>query len=306
MTLRIDDLSLTYHGGKQALSNISLSATSGVLGLLGPNGAGKSSLMRILATIAKPTNGEVTWHGTSIATAPNTLRHELGYLPQYFGVYEQLSAREFLHYLAGLKEISHDVATSRINELLTSFNLIDVADVKLSNFSGGMRQRVGIAQALLNSPKLLIIDEPTVGLDPEERSSFRQLLADISSHCLVILSTHIVSDIETIADNIAIMNQGHLVTLQAPDALIQSVSELCWQVTVAQSDAKQWQASLMVSHSIRQGDNITLHYVSHPNQPSQPAQAQRRQATLEDAYLFYVKAKPPFNNLAKIDSQEVA
>lgn len=304
MTLTLDGLSLTYQGNKQALNNISLSAQSGILGLLGPNGAGKSSLMRILATLAKPTSGEVTWQGTNILQSPNVLRSELGYLPQYFGVYDQLSAREFLHYLAGLKEISHEVATARIDDLLTSFNLIDVADIKLENYSGGMRQRVGIAQALLNNPKLLIIDEPTVGLDPEERSSFRQLLSDMSSHCLIILSTHIVSDIETICDNIAIMNQGNLVTLQTPDKLIQSVSEQCWEITVAQSQAKQWQSTLMVSHSIRQGSNITFHYVSPPNQQPQPPQAKRRQATLEDAYLYYVKVRESDNHMAISDSLE--
>lgn len=285
MSLEIKNVSLKYKGGKKALNAISLSATSGVLGLLGPNGAGKSSLMRILATISQPTSGQITWRGQDIVKNSNALRSELGYLPQYFGVYDQLSGAEFLHYLAGLKGLNHQFATNKINQLLQDFNLSHVSDVRLSQYSGGMRQRIGIAQALLNDPALLIVDEPTVGLDPQERANFRQLLSDIASERLVILSTHIVSDIETIADQIAIMNAGDLVTLAPPQSLLQTLNHKCWKITVDREYLSQMQSDVLISHTIRQGSDITVHYVDqHDKYPS----ATTRQPTLEDVYLFYV------------------
>ena len=288
MTLELKNLSLNYGDKKQALNDLTLSATTGVLGLLGPNGAGKSSLMRILATLKKPTSGNVLWQGKDIIDKPTSLREELGYLPQYFGVYEQLTAKEFLHYLAGLKGLKHKDAEQRIMNLLSQFNLAHVADSPLASFSGGMRQRIGIAQALLNNPKLLIVDEPTVGLDPHERLVFRQLIADISRDALVILSTHIVSDIETIADSIAIMDQGKLISHNSPETLIQEVAPYCFEITLPREQANALQPQLNVSHSLRQGENMTLHFVS--TQPI-PSGAVTRNATLEDAYLFFVKGK---------------
>mgnify|MGYP000270824987 FL=1 len=290
MTLEIKNLSLNYGDKKQALNDVTFSAKTGVLGLLGPNGAGKSSLMRILATLKKPSSGEILWQDNNIIDKPSLLREELGYLPQYFGVYEQLTAKEFLHYLAGLKELKHSDAEQRIMNLLSQFNLAHVADSPLASFSGGMRQRIGIAQALLNDPKLLIVDEPTVGLDPHERLVFRQLIADISKDALVILSTHIVSDIETIADSIAIMDQGQLISHDSPEKLIQKVAPYCFEITLPRDQAKVLQSQLNVSHSLRQGEDMTLHFVS--TRPI-PAKAVSRNPTLEDAYLYFVKGKEP-------------
>lgn len=290
MTLEIKNLSLNYGDKKQALNDLTLSANTGVLGLLGPNGAGKSSLMRILATLKKPTSGDILWQGNDIIGKPALLRGALGYLPQYFGVYEQLTAKEFLHYLAGLKGLKHNDAEHRIIDLLSQFNLAHVADSPLASFSGGMRQRIGIAQALLNNPKLLIVDEPTVGLDPHERLVFRQLIADISKDALVILSTHIVSDIETIADSIAIMDQGELITHDSPEKLIQKVAPYCFEITLPREQAKALQSQLNVSHSLRQGEDMTLHFVSTQ---AVPANAVSRNPTLEDAYLYFVKGKEP-------------
>ncbi|MGB0835277.1 MAG: ABC transporter ATP-binding protein [Psychrobium sp.] len=288
MSLEIKNLHLSYNKKKHALHNLSLTSHVGVLGLLGPNGAGKSSLMRILATLKQPTSGEVLWQGTNTCDHPQMLRQQLGYLPQYFGVYEQLTAKEFLHYLAGLKGLEHQDAETRIDALLNQFNLSHVANSPLASFSGGMRQRIGIAQALLNSPKLLIVDEPTVGLDPHERLVFRQLIADISKDSLVILSTHIVSDIETIADSIAIMNQGQLITHNTPEQLIDKVAPYCFELTVPREEAKALQAHLQISHSVRQGDNMTLHFVSAKGVPKS---AVARKATLEDAYLYFVNSR---------------
>src|SRR5205809_2922981 len=184
----------------------------GVLGLLGPNGAGKSTLMRILATVTRPTEGRVTWNGTDIAREPDALRSVLGYLPQDFGVYPNLSALEFLEYLAAAKGLNARAAKARIAELIELVNLTDAARRPLGGYSGGMRQRVGIAQALLNDPRLLIVDEPTAGLDPEERLRFRNLLSALSGERIVILSTHLVSDVERCATNIAPIARGPLIT----------------------------------------------------------------------------------------------
>jgi ABC-2 type transport system ATP-binding protein len=179
MQLTIESLSKNYRGGVQALRNVQLSLKPGVLGLLGPNGAGKSTLMRILATITQASSGRVLWHDQDIARNPDALRGVLGYLPQDFGVYPNLSAIEFLDYLAAVKGIPAAAARQRISELLALVNLADAAKRPLGGYSGGMRQRVGIAQALLNDPQLLIVDEPTAGLDPEERVRFRNLLSEL-------------------------------------------------------------------------------------------------------------------------------
>ena len=219
MLLDIQSLSHSYQNrreSKLALSSISLQVETGVLGLLGPNGAGKSSLMRILATITKPSEGNILWCGQDIIREPQALRNELGYLPQYFGVYEQLTGVEFLQYMASLKGMALGHANRVIDELLQRLNLTHAAHQSLKGYSGGMKQRIGIAQALLNDPKLLIIDEPTVGLDPQERASFKQLLSELAFDRCIILSTHIVSDIESIAERIAIMKDGHLLQSNTP------------------------------------------------------------------------------------------
>src|SRR5580658_5133677 len=191
-----------------ALHDFSLELGTGVLGLLGPNGAGKTTLMTILATITRSSQGRVIWNGADVADNPDALRAVLGYLPQDFGVYPNLNAVEFLEYLAAVKGLDAAASRRRIDELLNLVNLTDVRKRPLGGFSGGMKQRIGIAQALLNDPKLLIVDEPTAGLDPEERVRFRNLLSDLSGDRVVILSTHIVSDVEATATDIALISQG--------------------------------------------------------------------------------------------------
>src|SRR5579859_935756 len=208
MQLVLEQLNKDYRGKPAALRGVNLSLGSGVLGLLGPNGAGKSTLMRILATITRATGGRVLWNGMDIAKNPDSLRGVLGYLPQDFGIYPNLSAIEFLEYLAAVKQIPSRTARQRIAELLELVNLVEAARRPLGGFSGGMRQRVGIAQALLSDPQLLIVDEPTGGLDPEERLRFRNLLSDLGGDRIVILSTHIVSDVEATASSIALIDQG--------------------------------------------------------------------------------------------------
>ena len=204
--LELRSLGKRYPGGTVALADFTLQQGEGVLGLLGPNGAGKTTLMSILATVTRPTAGTFLWEGRDGVADPLSVRRVLGYLPQDFGVYERLTAREFLRYLGRLKGLGGKALEGRIGELLELVNLHGAADRRLGAYSGGMRQRVGIAQALLGDPKLVIVDEPTVGLDPEERVRFRNLLSEIASGRLVILSTHIVSDVEAVASRIAVIH----------------------------------------------------------------------------------------------------
>jgi ABC-type multidrug transport system ATPase subunit len=285
MKLSIEHVGKTYRGGVRGLDDFSLELSPGVLGLLGPNGAGKSTLMRILATITRPTNGRVRWNGADIAKSPDRLRAELGYLPQDFGVYPNLSAQEFLEYIAAAKGIDRASSRRRIDELLVLVNLADARKRPLGGFSGGMRQRVGIAQALLNDPKLLIVDEPTAGLDPEERVRFRNLLSDLSGERIVILSTHIVSDVEATATHIALINRGKLIASAAPEALMQRVEGRVWEWLVSSDELTAVKQRHRVSATLRRSDGVRVRAVSE----SQPAPAaQPVTPNLEDAYLMFV------------------
>src|SRR6266436_1892751 len=232
MRLLVENLSKEYRGNVRALRDVHLELGPGVLGLLGPNGAGKSTLMRILATITQPSSGRVLWNDSEIARHPDPLRAVLGYLPQDFGVYPNLNALEFLEYLAAVKGIQAGAARNRIRELLELVNLTEAIKRPLGGYSGGMRQRIGIAQALLNDPQVLIVDEPTAGLDPEERVRFRNLLSELSGERIVILSTHIVSDVEAVATRIAILVHGQLIANDVPEALLALVSGKVWEVVV--------------------------------------------------------------------------
>jgi ABC-2 type transport system ATP-binding protein len=297
MLLDIQSLSHQYQRGKNAtfaIKSLSLQVSSGILGLLGSNGAGKSSLMRILATITKPSQGTILWQGQDIIKSPQFLRNELGYLPQYFGVYDQLSGFEFLQYMAGMKGLSQSLTKQTIDDLLNKLNLTHAAHLPLKGYSGGMKQRIGIAQALLNDPKLLIIDEPTVGLDPQERANFRQLLTELSDERCIIFSTHIVADVESIADHIAIMQTGELIQYESTSALQAKVANKCWQLTTNFSELKQIQHDFIVSHSVRKGDKIELSIVADF---SPDERAISRSPTLEDAYLYFTST-----NRTQVDS----
>jgi ABC-2 type transport system ATP-binding protein len=215
--LRIESVSKRFRSGNYGVRDVSLHAGGGVLGLLGPNGAGKTTLMQMIATVTKPTAGRIFFRDTDITAKPDPVRRRLGYLPQDFGVYENLTALEFLAYFAALKGVR---SRAKVQEMLELVNLHHVASRAVGGFSGGMKQRLGIAQALINDPELVIVDEPTAGLDPEERIRFRNVLAGLGEGRLVILSTHIVSDIESIATQIAIMKQGSLVAFATPDELL--------------------------------------------------------------------------------------
>jgi ABC-2 type transport system ATP-binding protein len=223
--IRIDALNKGY-GAVRAVVDFTLRLEPGVLGLLGPNGAGKSTLMRMLATVTKPSSGTIRFDGVDVVAAPDALRRTLGYLPQDFGIYPHLSASEFLEYIGALKGIPRRQLRTRIAGLLDLLNLSQVGSRPLGGFSGGMRQRVGIAQALLNDPRVLIVDEPTAGLDPEERVRLRTLLQGMASDRIIIFSTHICSDVESIAKSVAIIDRGVLLAYDAPANLLHARASL--------------------------------------------------------------------------------
>jgi ABC-2 type transport system ATP-binding protein len=289
MNLSIQGVGKTYRRSVRGLDDFSLELGPGVLGLLGPNGAGKSTLMRILATITRPTDGRVTWNGTDIVKSPDGLRAELGYLPQDFGIYPNLSAQEFLEYIGAAKGLERAACRRRIEELLVLVNLADARKRALGGFSGGMRQRVGIAQALLNDPRLLIVDEPTAGLDPEERVRFRNLLSDLSGERIVILSTHIVSDVEATATQIALINRGRLIVSAVPEVLMKKVEGRVWEWVVASSELNLVKQRHRVSATIRRSDGVRVRAVSEtrPDASAQPVAP-----NLEDAYLMFVSPDP--------------
>jgi ABC-type multidrug transport system ATPase subunit len=296
MRLVIDGVSKVYKGNVWGLRDFSMELEPGVLALVGPNGAGKSTLMRILATITQPTEGRVTWAGADgvhaanrvpvdIARSPDELREVLGYLPQDFGVYPNLNAVEFLEYLAALKGLDSRTARQRISELLQVVNLGEVRQRPLGGYSGGMKQRVGIAQALLNDPQLLIVDEPTAGLDPEERVSFRNLLSDLAGDRIVILSTHIVSDAEATATEIAIIDEGRLLERGSPEQMLQAVEGKVWQWVIPSAELTAVRKQHLISSTARRSDGVHVRVISEMP-PGTEAQAVA--PALEDAYLYYL------------------
>jgi ABC-2 type transport system ATP-binding protein len=285
MKLAITDLGKQYRTDLWGLKNFSLDIKPGILGLLGPNGAGKSTFMRMLATITKPTQGTILWNGADIVKSPDILRLVLGYLPQDFGVYPNLNAVEFLEYMAAIKGLDSATARKRIDELLLLVNLKDAAKRLLGGYSGGMKQRVGIAQALLNDPQLLIVDEPTVGLDPEERVRFRNLLSDLSGERIVILSTHIVSDLEATATRIALVNKGKLLCESAPEELLKELDGKVWEWTVSSDDLMVLKQKHIVSGTIRRSDGVQVRVVSATRPDPEAGSAG---PNLEDAYLYFV------------------
>jgi ABC-2 type transport system ATP-binding protein len=277
--LEISSVTKKFRGGVIAVDEVSLSLTNGVLGLLGPNGAGKTTLMQMIATITRPTAGRIAYDGVDLAKDPDHLRRRLGYLPQDFGVYDNLTALEFLTYFASLKGVT---SRARIMEMLELVNLHTVANRSAGTFSGGMKQRLGIAQALVNDPDIVIVDEPTAGLDPEERVRFRNILSDIGFGKLVILSTHIVTDIESIATSIAVLKQGRLVSHASPEQLLRGATGSVWEAVLSSERFAEERARFRVSHAVRKPDGVHVRVVqrARPWPEAQPAEPD-----LEDAFI---------------------
>lgn len=287
MELSLDRLTKHY-GSKIEVDGVSATLKPGVYGLLGANGAGKTTLMRMLCAILESTSGEVLLNGQEIISMGADYRNVLGYLPQEFGFYPNYSAMEFLLYVAALKGIPKGIAKKRANELLEMVGLNHVANKKIKTFSGGMKQRVGIAQALLNNPQILILDEPTAGLDPKERVRFRNLLSEYAGDKIVILSTHIVSDIEAIADEVLLMKKGKFMLQGMVPELTREADGKVWEVLVSSKEAAKWQTRYTVANLRHEGENMVLRIISDV-MPGENATL--CEATLEDLYLYYFGAK---------------
>ena len=284
--LSINQLSHTYENGKQALKNISLDIPKGMFGLLGPNGAGKSSLMRTIATLQQPTSGQIRFAHTDILKNPDSLRRVLGYLPQDFGVYPRGSALSLLDHIAVLKGITDRKQRKQaVENLLVQTNLFDVRHKNVVTFSGGMRQRFGVAQALLGQPQLIIVDEPTAGLDPEERNRFHNLLAEIGKDIVVILSTHIVEDVADLCPNMAVLAQGEIVLQGTPVQLKHELDGHIWQKVIDNSELEQYQQQYpVISNHLSAGEmKIRVNAKSNPGNGFELSLA-----TLEDVYFSAV------------------
>ena len=284
--LIITDLSKTYNNGVKALQNVSLQIPVGMFGLLGPNGAGKSTLMRTIATLQEADSGSIQLGNLNVLENKNELKKVLGYLPQQFGVYPALSAEMLLNYLAVLKGIiNRKERKEMIHALLDKVNLYEVRKQKLGEFSGGMKQRFGIAQALLNNPKLLIVDEPTAGLDPVERNRFYNLLSEVGEHTIVILSTHIVDDVKELCPRMAIINKGKVIIQGNPSQIIETLQGRVYEKTILKNELEQYKKEYQViSERLYLGNQI-VHVISdtHPG-----ASFKLIEANLEDVYMSQI------------------
>ncbi|RNC86149.1 MAG: ABC transporter ATP-binding protein [Balneola sp.] len=283
--LHIENLSKTYPNGVAALQNISLTIGNGMFGLLGSNGAGKSSLMRTIATLQQPDYGSLYFDSINILQDPLALRRVLGYLPQEFGVYPKESAESLLKYFAVLKGmLSPKERSHKIQEVLELTNLLDVKTKHVSDYSGGMKQRFGIAQLLLNDPELIIVDEPTAGLDPAERKRFLNLLREISRNTVVIFSTHLVDDVRDLCNNLAMINQGKVLISGSPKELIHEIEGKIWECSVSLDQKELMEEQYLVLSSAFTNDNKMAIRAYSPFQPSH--NFLKTEATLEDAYFF--------------------
>lgn len=283
MELRLDRLTKQF-GSAIAVDRLSATLTPGVYGLLGANGAGKTTLMRMICDVLKPTSGSVVWNGAPIERLGERYRSVLGYLPQDFGYYPDFSALDFMLYLSALKGLDSKAAKRRSMELLDLVGLKNVAKRKVKTFSGGMKQRLGIAQAVINDPQVLVLDEPTAGLDPKERVRFRNLISALAQDKMVILSTHIVSDVEYIADEILIMRAGQIVASGTIEEILAQVSGVVWECVVTPREADVMSARMAVGN-VRY-DHAGMAIVRIVSDTAPHSSARLVEPTLEDVYLY--------------------
>jgi len=280
--LKISNLSHIYGNGVRALNNVSLEVPKGMFGLLGPNGAGKSSLMRCLAALQKPTKGEIHFGDINVLTEPDALRQSLGYLPQDFGVYPRISALAMLDHIAVLKGVTNKrERNALVEELLHQVNLYDMRKKSLAGYSGGMRQRFGVAQALIGNPELIIVDEPTAGLDPQERNRFHNLLSEIGENVVVLLSTHIVSDVSDLCPQMAIIAAGEIVSKGAPVDLVAELAGKVWEKRINKGEIETYRAkyNLLSARLITGKTVIRIYSEDDPGEGFESAAAD-----LEDVY----------------------
>lgn len=284
MELKIENLSKSF-GDVKALNHMSFTFTPGVYGILGPNGAGKSTLINLITNNIARQEGEIFWNGQEILKGNKEYRRILGYMPQQQGYYEDFTAGAFLMYMAHLKGLDRRTAKSRSRELLQIFNLESTRNKRIGGFSGGMKQRLLLAQALLNDPELLILDEPTAGVDPQERIHIRNYISQIATNRIVLLATHIVSDIEAIAKEILLLKSGNLLESDTPGRLIEKVRKNVWNIEIAEAKLPDMQAQYLISNLRKNEKGLSLKVISE----EPPANAQPEMAVnLDDVYLFYI------------------
>lgn len=283
MELKIENVKKSFQK-KCAVNGASITLQSGVIGLLGANGSGKTTLLRMLVGNIKPDEGHILFDGVDITENYEAYVEHLGYMPQHLGFYPEFTVKEFLEYMAMLKGLKKEYAKQRINDLLESLSLVDKQRKKIKTLSGGMLRRVGIAQSLLNNPKILILDEPTAGLDPKERIVLRNLIAHQSKDSLVLLSTHIVSDVESIADEIVVMKEGEILLHEAPAQILERVEGKVFEVCVSKEESKRLEEAYTIVnyHQVQEGMylRVLAETLPHPNATAVPP-------TLDDLYLYY-------------------
>ncbi|WP_405251648.1 ABC transporter ATP-binding protein [Dokdonia sp. Asnod3-C12] len=294
MILSLKNVSKTYSNGVKALDDVTIDIKAGMFGLLGPNGAGKSSLMRTIATLQEPDIGSIEFNGLDILNNKIEFRKTLGYLPQEFGVYPKMSASDLLHYFASLKGITNKAERNAIvDKALEVTNLSDVRDKHVAGYSGGMKQRFGIAQLLLNNPKLIIVDEPTAGLDPAERHRFLNVLREIGTNHIVIFSTHIVDDVKELCTDMAILNGGRILSQSTPKELVQSLSGHIWKISASRDKIDELQKQYNVISSSFNDTNdldVRVYSTTSPGEGFESAVA-----TLEDVYFTTLNQNQPEN-----------
>lgn len=294
MKLELYNLTKKF-GDFTAVDNINLTMNNGVYGLLGVNGAGKTTLMRMLCTLLKPTSGSIVCNGKDIFKMDGEYRKLLGYLPQDFGFYPEFTVQDYLLYIATIKGLRTSVAKRKVKELIPQVGLTKAANKKMKKLSGGMKRRAGIAQAMLNDPDILVLDEPTAGLDPNERIRFRNLVSELSEERLVLLSTHIVSDIEYIANEILLMKDGNIVHKGTADKIIDSMTETVWECLADKNMVSDYMKKYKISNMKSEPQGVILRIISH-EKPSPDAVCVK--ATLEDVFLFYFGEKAGDENAA--------
>jgi ABC-type multidrug transport system ATPase subunit len=285
MTLVLESVTKQYRSGTIAVNELSLRLEPGIVGLLGPNGAGKTTLMQMIATLTRPTSGRILFQGEDIGRNPDFIRSRLGYLPQDFGLYDNLTAFEFVSFLAGLKGVRKK---GRVMEVLEGVNLHTAAHRPVRTFSGGMKQRLGIAQALVNEPELLIVDEPTAGLDPEERVRFRTLLTSLGRDALVILSTHIVSDVVAVAGTIVLLQRGRIVKRGAPEEFLTAAAGQVWEAVLPSHEFERQRSLHRISSAVQRSDGVHVRLVGSGADING---ATCVEPDLEDAYIFLTRGE---------------
>lgn len=284
MELKVENLTKSF-GDVKALNHVSFTFTPGVYGILGPNGAGKSTLINLITGNIARQEGQILWNGREILKGGREYRKVLGYMPQQQGYYEDFTAGAFLMYMAHLKGLDRRAAKSKSRELLQIFNLESARNKRIGGFSGGMKQRLLLAQALLNDPELLILDEPTAGVDPQERIHIRNYISQIATNRIVLLATHIVSDIEAIAKEILLLKAGNVIEIDTPGRLIEKVRGYVWNVETAEAELPDMQARYLISNLRKNEKGLSLKVISE----DAPANAQpEKSVNLDDVYLYYI------------------